>query len=650
MEADRDLPGFEDHAPPDRFCDLVLTGGVTSAVAYPPVIFGLAQAYRLCAIGGSSSGAGSAALAAAAEYRRRLGSAEGYRLLLSRTAKIADTFDGRCGLEWLFQPEPRNRRLFGVMRRAFAGPDGRMRRFRWDLLKGYFGHIGVAGVGVGLVMLTPFYFLDGVCREACRNGYTLIWAMVLFALGFLVGGLLLAVLRVVWDIRRVMDNDYGLCTGLFRDPEAPHAPLTEWLHELIQDIAGLPKDRPLTFADLHRAPGGPDQLLGLPSSEERRSIDLRMFGANISVGRPIMLPQSDDEPALYFRPVELRRLFPSAVVDHMKRAGGRAAPAARARHPGRLRKDAGAQGDEADFFVLPRRDLPVLVASRMSVSFPILFSAVPLWELEPDGLADGARFRRLLFADGGLCSNFPIHLFDRAIPSRPTFGVTLHEVDEEAQADIEQTRRLVRVSERHTERPPDRWSKFDEHRGYLDRLLGFISANVSTLKDWNDAVQADLPGVRERVAYVGLPRNIGGLNILMDTHQIVWLGRAGEEVARKLLRRYSTPEPGAPESVGWREHRWVRLNVFAGAMKETITGLTRAAHASTLTPSLEQQIQDAVQQPPLEGETVLRTAEAADLQRMLDALIELEQSLSTGSTSQPYKPVPRPELRNRSPL
>jgi hypothetical protein len=35
----------------DRFCDLVMKGGVTSGVVYPPAIFELAQHYHFRSIG-----------------------------------------------------------------------------------------------------------------------------------------------------------------------------------------------------------------------------------------------------------------------------------------------------------------------------------------------------------------------------------------------------------------------------------------------------------------------------------------------------------------------------------------------------------------------------------------------------------------------
>jgi len=61
----------EASAPEDRYCDLVMKGGITSGVVYPPAIVKLAHRYRFKNIGGTSAGAIAAALTAAAEFRRR---------------------------------------------------------------------------------------------------------------------------------------------------------------------------------------------------------------------------------------------------------------------------------------------------------------------------------------------------------------------------------------------------------------------------------------------------------------------------------------------------------------------------------------------------------------------------------------------------
>ena len=55
---------------PPKQCDLIMKGGVTSGVVYPPAILELAKDYRFRSVGGTSAGAIAAAAAAAAEYGR----------------------------------------------------------------------------------------------------------------------------------------------------------------------------------------------------------------------------------------------------------------------------------------------------------------------------------------------------------------------------------------------------------------------------------------------------------------------------------------------------------------------------------------------------------------------------------------------------
>ena len=57
--------------PTDRFCDLVMKGGIASGVVYPKAIAELSHHYRFQSIGGTSAGAIAAAVTAAAEYQRR---------------------------------------------------------------------------------------------------------------------------------------------------------------------------------------------------------------------------------------------------------------------------------------------------------------------------------------------------------------------------------------------------------------------------------------------------------------------------------------------------------------------------------------------------------------------------------------------------
>jgi hypothetical protein len=268
-----------------------------------------------------------------------------------------------------------------------------------------------------------------------------------------------------------------------------------------------------------------------------------------------------------------------------------------------------------------------------------------LWQCAPGR----EHFRRLLISDGGLCSNFPIHLFDSPIPAWPTFGVSLVDEGGAYSLDPDFIARRVHVPAGHRERRADRASTFDERRGSLDRLLGYMGAVFATVKDWNDALLAELPGVRERIAEIRLPADIGGLNILMNARQIECLGLLGGEVARQLLRRFAVPDTSGSQATGWREHRWIRLNVLSQCLKQTLIGLSWAAESGRYAQPMREQIRRAVQQAPLagDGESPVNAAQAADLLRTLDALEQIERALTPTVVDAAYRPEPQPELRVR---
>jgi hypothetical protein len=373
------LPGFVDRAEPDRFCDLVLTGGVTSSIAYPGAVHALGSVFRFNGIGGSSSGGGTAALAAAAEYRRRHGSAEGFRQMLAGSAEVADGFEGRTGLAWLFQPDAGLQRLFDAIVPGVVAPTGKF----WALVRGLL-------LAYGPFALVPAAGLGSVACLALASHFPASWLGALAGFGLLAlalaAGAVVAGLVLWRDLRRLAAADHGLRSGRARQADAPREPITPWLHGLIQQVAGrAPGEAPLSFADLHGAPGGPAQALNDGSSAGARSIDLRMFSADVTRGLPLQLPLPDatpgsdpsvpDDAALYFLPQELATLFPADVMAHLLAVSPPA--------PGQGLRVAGGPGAPAlsGFRRLPGAQLPVIVAARMTVSFPLLFRAVPLWAL-----------------------------------------------------------------------------------------------------------------------------------------------------------------------------------------------------------------------------------------------------------------------------
>ena len=213
-------------------------------------------------------------------------------------------------------------------------------------------------------------------------------------------------------------NLLGLCSGLGRDRSRPA--LTEWLHTCLQQLSGKALDAPLTFADLHDAP----RYAGEPDSPH--AISLQMITTCVSHNEPRTLPLGGAQ--FWFLREEFAQLFPASVVQWLVDHAGPPLEVD-GRHYHRL-----PQGPQ----------LPVLVATRMSLSFPLLISAVPLHEpsrrerrCEPtaaaadpehnvadsmEGLTSAGQacgpvitaFRICWFSDGGISSNFPIHLFDAA--------------------------------------------------------------------------------------------------------------------------------------------------------------------------------------------------------------------------------------------
>jgi len=658
------LPEFEDRAPPDRFCDLILTGGVTSAIAYPGAIFALASFYRFNSIGGSSSGGGAAALAAAAEYRRRRGSSEGFRLLARKTDDLANPVDGKTGLEWLFQPGKQHRRIFTALVPGVAAPTGKFGKLIGGFAKAYWFWFAL---GVVLALVPVRLATDHVSGLA----------LVAFCAWGLLLGPLFMVLVLAYDLKRVMDYDFGMCSGIDKVDGAPRKPLTVWLHELIQDIADKPHDAPLTFEDLAKAPGSPREVLSDYAATGGSAITLKMFTANITHARPYLLPQEADDPQanpqLYFRPCEMLKLFPAEVVAHMKKHSSPCKDAtpvvlpASARPKGAHWSPAVASALAVDdaLWTLPREQLPIVVAARMSVSFPVLFTAVPMWTL--DTTTEPHCFRRCLFSDGGLCANFPIHLFDSPVPAWPTFGIALHEVPwspkMNSQGEVccaDAMKDAISLPNDHRDGVRDRWNGFEYEEGALGRLLGFVAAVVGTMKDWNDATLSRLPGVRDRVVNVGLRPGIGGLNILMTESMIRCLGETGVEAAKTLLARFSKGSAPGGMAQGWNEHRWVRFNVLERCLAETLKGLGWAASQNRHAKPLREQIRDAGDEGPLierntaQGQATptcqLRPGQAAVLEGVLDVLLEAERALNGTRGEQPYMPSPRPNFRIRPPM
>ena len=384
-------------------------------------------------------------------------------------------------------------------------------------------------------------------------------------------GVLAAALRVARVARR---NLLGLCNGSTQ-PEATTPALTDWLHERLQALSGKPLAQPLTFGDLHQAPRYP----GEPAAAQ--AISLKMITTCISHTEPRTLPFSAAH--FWFVREEFAQLFPASVVDWLVAQAGPPE-----------------QVDGRDYYRLVDGDrLPVLVATRMSLSFPLLISAVPLHEparrerrCEPppdpsaprnnrtvadsmEGLTSAGQtgssmitaFRVCWFSDGGISSNFPIHLFDAALPRWPTFGINLvyprHadaiSVLDDAGDPVEHAVFLPTENRQGWQRS---YHSIAQPLAAAE-MSGFLFSIVSTMQNWRDVLQARAPGYRDRIVHVSLQGDEGGMNLDMPQEVLARIAAKGSVAGERFC------------GFSFQNHYWIRWRNLASAYQRYTLEIAR---------------------------------------------------------------------------
>jgi predicted acylesterase/phospholipase RssA len=539
-------------------CDIIMKGGITSGIVYPAAIATLATHYRFRSIGGTSAGAIAAAAAAAAEYGRASGGFDKLATLPAELAEVDGSGNPATRLFRLFEPQASTRALFDLLVAGLM-PDARhwsRAGLRWLVAAlANFPLAALIAGAISAVIVTLLLFRDA---SGLKIALTLPLGLVAFLL-------MLATWILIVAVQRIAANGYGLCSGMGSDDA-----LTPWLHGNLQAIARRALDDPLTFGDLWNA-GTTDSDAGAALRETHlRRIDLRLMTTALSHGRPYSFPLEIND--FYFDADEWRGLFPASIIDHLiVRAG---APLADGPLAGKHRLCAMA-------------DLPIIVPVRMSLAFPLLMSAVPLYRIrrDPDREHPGAWLavgEKVWFSDGGICSNFPVHFFDATLPSRPTFGIDL--TDD----------RFVRMRPRD----PEDYVWMPEHNGSgattevvdVERngkasVLGFLRAIIATMQGWSDSTQLGAPGFRDRVVHVRLTRDEGGLNLRMHPDLIRRVAMRGEEAARVLLAHYAHRDPPLGTVTGWRNHRWVRYRVALRLIEQSLAGMRAAERETATTPA-----------------------------------------------------------------
>jgi predicted acylesterase/phospholipase RssA len=651
-------------------CDLVMKGGATSGVVYPPVIAELAEKYEFASIGGTSAGAIAAAVTAAAEHGRKRGhlndfaplnqlssdlSEPGMLLRLFRTSApsnlrpLLDTLlplvsdPGASSSEPvpageqspipapLRQIAPELIELLLPAKKADENPDDRLERTIRAVFRGLSEHHpqayeagaaagGAAGVRMGQyliygamilsalfavpILLAGLTWLSGVAwaiLSALLIGAAYIIGQRIGQLTLVLGGTASSLSNLVQLLLvAVPANLYGICTGRKQPDTPPEDPaLTDWLHAQIAKMAGPTEHGgPLTFDDLHH-----------------EQIQLQMVTTNLSHGRPYILPFESDF-ILLFQRGDIERLFPDDVVEYMCQD--------RHLYPG-WSLDSLNAGKSATspqrFYMLPNSaDLPVVVGMRMSLSFPLLISAVRLYTVSadcprPEGMYQPQRqhLQENWFSDGGICSNFPIHFFDHWLPTHPTFGINLTGLPRDAfQTDVGvaakgpqtgavQPGYVSQIAPDAPSLPLPQTVKASQEKLLRETLLGgaksgvdappldptarvllpdaaqalpslwqpvesltrFIWSMFDTAMNYRDTTQLMLPSYKERAVQIRLDgTREGGLNLNMPKETLEKLQLYGREAGVLLRDRFD-----------FDRHRWVRFRVLMGELERQMLSM-----------------------------------------------------------------------------
>jgi deferrochelatase/peroxidase EfeB/predicted acylesterase/phospholipase RssA len=651
-----------DTAPRDRYCDLVMEGGVTSGIVYSSLVAELAKHYRFQSIAGTSIGSFAAAVTAAAELQRRRGSIKGFQFIHGLPDLLAETGERSDAtlLQRLFRPEEKTRRLFAIflatlnrkpgLDRLVAGIRAAFRqygrRIGWvagaTLLATLFGQILLAAIAwpEAAPAVVEWVSSDSLLTTlplAALVALAVALAVLGAVLVTLVAALATAAASIAIDLLRgLVPNGFGLCRGGPAEGEEniKEPTLTFAIHMLVQKAAGRESgEAPVTFEDLWNAPGFPPPWLPSGSGSAGRSIDLQMYATNLTHSRPYRFPpeERDGMERLFFDPKELAPYLPKALLGYVVGFSEAYAP--------KSASDPDPKNVPPGLRQLPSGKLPIAVAARLGLSFPLLLSAVPLWAIDYEPKRDQRTIRRCWFSDGGLCVNFPIHLFDAFIPPWPTFGISL-----QTRGEFRKDQR-VWLPRRHFEGRGDSWDRRidNEKTSAATRLASFLFALWNATWRWNDATTARMPGVRDRVVRVLLEENEGGVNIAMSAQQIRALAdNYGYPAALALLEKFVTGR-------GWDEHRWVRFNTLLVALRERIEALAVTAELDRHAMPLSAQITAATRQPPLDepGAKPLRPEQERELRLLLRALKRLEASFGAAGNHEPYVPEPKPVLRVR---
>lgn len=557
-------------------CDIVMKGGITSGVIYPMAVVELAKTYRLRSVGGASAGAIAAAAAAAAEFGRASG---GFDRLAALPDDLTEVSNGKSRLFGLFQPTDAAYPLYRVFT-AGMGAKHPIPAVLAAVLTSFWFR-AITGALLGIIVIA-------VCATQpasnCVRVLGIAAGVVVALLGVVVG----IALSVVKILKAVPKAGFGLCTGMEGFGSGNADALTPWLHAKLQHIAGPDAYGPLTFG-------------ALKEKDRDHAIVLKTMTTNLTRSEPMAMPWKVQE--YFFDPEEMRKLFPKDVVDWMEKKPPANGPdGKKLSEPAQWDRDLlWRQAETGPVRLLPfpaPDDVPIVVATRMSLSFPLLITAVRLHAVNynlvhnrvasdavgrwragtPGGTVEDAlkvdalrpRFDANWFSDGGICSNLPVHFFDAPLPTRPTFALDLASFPDGRIKDKVDEANNVYLPLGNTGGLLRPWAAMPTD-GVKD-LGTFFSRIVDTARGWVDAAQLGLPGYRDRIVTIYHDDTEGGMNLNMPASRVTALSKRGKAAGAKLVTKFAGTPEGKPQGWGWDNNRWIRFRTATAGLQAWLHG------------------------------------------------------------------------------
>ncbi|HYO70713.1 MAG TPA: patatin-like phospholipase family protein [Archangium sp.] len=528
---------------PPKQCDLIMKGGVTSGVVYPRAVLELARRYRFRSVGGTSAGAIAAAATAAAEYGREKPRTKAGSVGFQGLAQLMEELQKDKFLASLFQPAPETHLFLDTFLKV-----QKVLGTRKEAKGGWLSRLGLRS-RLSWLLLQP---------------------------------LLTKPLRLRRGVRHLLARDeslFGLCTGMegVSLHEEKFPALIPWLHERLQQLAGLDSRDVLTLGRLRQKQTKEGEDVAIYFQMVTTNLSQRqpytLHGEDLSVRATQKNPADEIGPYYLFRGSDMEKLFPQEVVDYLKTW--------MSKRENQLQVQLDKPYEDFQlpdgYFVFPQCNaLPVLVATRMSLSFPVLLSAVRLYSIRPALLRERTRMKEMnpralplvleqgdleenWFSDGGIVSNFPIHMFDAWIPTRPTFGINL--ADSQLPASLTGPREAPIQNGKGDVFLPRPDQVLSPKVYEVPSFLGFLGTIFDTAQNYRDNTQSRMPSYRERVVHVGLTKDEGGLNLDMPPRTIQGIADKGLAAAKAL------------EDFDFEQHLWVRLLVLQARLEREFDAL-----------------------------------------------------------------------------